>query len=174
MQMLNPELRRLATPANRTFSVKVPEGRGAGVKVCLDKLPAEKRVAFRTHTVARGQTLASVARQYGSKVSDIASANAIDASGAKRLAKGTELIIPIPRASVPPPRRASSATAAAASGMAEEAGTRVRIQYRIRPGDTLTAIAARYRTSVQELMSWNKLVAPQLAAGNLLTVYTHP
>jgi membrane-bound lytic murein transglycosylase D len=174
MQMLNPELRRLATPANRTFSVKVPQGRGAGVKVCLDQLPSDKRVAFRTHTVARGQTLASVARQFGAKVSDIASANAIDASAAKRLAKGTELIIPIPRASVPPPRRASSATAAAASGMADETGGRVRIQYRIRPGDTLTAIAARYRTSVHELMSWNNLSAPQLAAGNVLTVYTHP
>ena len=72
MQMLNPELRRLATPANRTFDVKVPQGRGASVRVCLDKLPADKRVTFRTHTVARGQTLASVARQYGTKVSDIA------------------------------------------------------------------------------------------------------
>jgi LysM repeat protein len=58
--------------------------------------------------------------------------------------------------------------------MADETGGRVRIQYRIRPGDTLTAIAARYRTSVQELMSWNNLSAPQLAAGNVLTVYTHP
>jgi membrane-bound lytic murein transglycosylase D len=87
MQMLNPELRRLATPANRTFDVKVPQGRGSSVRVCLDKLPADKRVTFRTHTIARGQTLASVARQYGTKVSDIASANAIDASQSKRLAK---------------------------------------------------------------------------------------
>jgi len=125
MQMLNPELRRLATPANRTFDVKVPPGRGPSVRVCLDKLPADKRVTFRTHTIARGQTLASVARQYGAKVSDIASANAIDASQSKRLAKGTELIIPIPRASVPPPRRAAPAAASPASEMADRKSTRL-------------------------------------------------
>ena len=134
-----------------------------------DVLP-DKRVTFRTHTIARGQTLASVARQYGTKVSDIASANAIDASQSKRLARGTELIIPIPRASVPPPRRAP----AAASETADITPERVRIQYKVKPGDTLTAIAARYRTTVHDLMSWNKLSGSQLAAGNLLTVYTRP
>ncbi len=170
MQMLNPELRRLATPANRTFDVKVPQGRGSSVRVCLDKLPAEKRVTFRTHVIARGQTLASVARQYGTKVSDIASANAIDASQSKRLARGTELIIPIPRASVPPPRHAP----AAATEMADLSSGRVRIQYKVKPGDTLHAIAVRYRTTVHELMSWNNLSGSLLAAGNLLTVYTRP
>ena len=174
MQMLNPELRRLATPANRTFDVKVPQGRGSSVRVCLDKLPADKRVTFRTHTIARGQTLASVARQYGTKVSDIASANAIDASQSKRLAKGTELIIPIPRAPVPPPRRAAPTAASPASEMADLSAGRTRIQYKVKPGDTLTAIAARYRTTVHELMSWNKLSGSQLATGNLLTVYTRP
>jgi membrane-bound lytic murein transglycosylase D len=172
LQSLNPELRRLATPANRTFDVKVPTGRGPAVRECLDKLPAAKRVTFRTHTVARGQTLATVARMYGTKVSDIASANAIEASQMKRLAKGTELIIPIPRASVPPPRRTESG--ASASAAADLATGRTRIQYRVKPGDTLTAIAARYRTTVQELMSWNNLSGSQLAAGNLLTVYTRP
>ncbi|HEV7499552.1 MAG TPA: transglycosylase SLT domain-containing protein [Vicinamibacteria bacterium] len=177
LQLLNPELRRLATPANRTFEVKVPPGRGPALRTCLDQLPPEKRVTFRTHTVARGQTLASVARMYGTKVSDVASANAIDASQGKRLAKGTELIIPIPRASVPPPRRAagaSSSTAMAdlATGAPNQTGAP--IQYKIKPGDTLTAIAARYRTTVQELMSWNKLSGPQLAAGNVLTVYRRP
>jgi membrane-bound lytic murein transglycosylase D len=177
LQTLNPELRRLATPANRTFDVRVPEGRGPGVHTCLEKLPPEKRVTFRTHTVARGQTLASVARIYGTKVSDIASANAIDAAHMKRLARGTELIIPIPRASVPPPRRAGAASTSEAADLAtgaSGAAGRTRIQYRIKPGDTLTAIAARYRTTVQELMSWNNLTGPQLAAGNLLTVYTRP
>jgi LysM repeat protein len=108
---------------------------------------------------------------YGTKVSDVASANAIDASQMKRLAKGTELIIPIPRASVPPPRRAAGASSAASADLATGAA---RIQYKVKPGDTLTAIAARYRRTVQELMSWNKLSGPELAAGNLLTVYTRP
>lgn len=169
VQLLNPELRRLATPANRTFDVKVPEGRGPALRRCLDDLPAEKRVAFRTHTLARGQTLASVARQYGAKVSDVASANAITPARSKRLARGTELIIPIPRASVPPPRSGGSST----RGSSLDA-SRVRIEYRIKPGDTLTAIAARYQTTIRELKSWNNLSGSRLAAGGLLTVYTRP
>ncbi len=174
VQGLNPELRRLATPANRTYDVKVPQGRGPSLKRCLTELPAEKRVTFRTHTVARGQTLASVARIYGAKVSDIASANAIEASKAKRLARGTELIIPIPRASVPPPRRSSPAATEVADLSTSGTPARTRIEYRVKPGDTLTAIAARYRATVRQLMSWNNLSGSQLAAGDLLTVYTRP
>ena len=40
VQLLNPELRRLATPANRTFDVKVPEGRGARARGLPGRLPA--------------------------------------------------------------------------------------------------------------------------------------
>jgi LysM repeat protein len=58
--------------------------------------------------------------------------------------------------------------------MADVSAGRTRIEYKVKPGDTLTAIAARYRTTVHELMSWNKLSGSQLAAGNLLTVYTRP
>jgi membrane-bound lytic murein transglycosylase D len=154
VQSLNPELRRLATPANRTFAVKVPQGRGERLTSCLETLPAEKRVAFRTHTVARGQSLSSIARQFGAKQADIAAANGL--SSGKRLARGTELIIPV--------------KAGAARQLA--AGTRTAIRHRIRAGETLTAIAQRYNTTVEDLMSWNNLSGTRLAAGNSLTVYT--
>ena len=60
------------------------------------------------------------------------------------------------------------------TAMADLGSGRVRIQYKVKPGDTLHAIAARYRTTVHELMSWNNLSGSLLAAGNLLTVYTRP
>ena len=60
---------------------------------CLETLPAEKRVAFRTHVVGRGQSLASIAKRYGAKPGEIASANSLGSG--KRLARGTELIIPV-------------------------------------------------------------------------------
>jgi membrane-bound lytic murein transglycosylase D len=154
VQSLNPELRRLATPANRTFRVKVPEGRGQDLTGCLETLPAEKRVAFRTHVVGRGQSLASIAKRYGAKAGEIASANSLGSG--KHLAKGTELIIPV--------------KAGAARDLA--AGTRTAVQHRIRSGDTLHALAQRYNTTVADLMSWNNLTGTLLAAGNTLTIYT--
>jgi membrane-bound lytic murein transglycosylase D len=130
----------------------VPPGRGPELKSCLATLPAEKRVAFRTHVVGRGQTLASLARRYGTKAADVAAANGIPPG--KRLARGTELIIPVK------------------PGAALDLAAGTRIQHRVRAGESLIAIAQRYKTTVEDLMSWNNLRGTRLAAGNLLTIYT--
>jgi len=154
VQSFNPELRRLATPANRTFKVKVPQGKGEQLEGCLETLPAEKRVSFRTHVVGRGQSLSAIAKRYGAEARAIASANNLGSG--KQLARGTELIIPI--------------KAGAARDLA--AGTRAPVQHRIRTGDTLHALAQRYNTTVADLVSWNNLTGTALSAGNTLTIYT--
>jgi len=162
VQALNPELRRLATPANRTFGVRVPRGHGDSARTCIANLPEDKRVRFRTHVVTRGQTLASIARANGVRARDIAEANNLRLKG--RLRPGTELIIPIsPRsrvvsASAPRPARA-------------EAEGRGRVRYRVRPGDTLVSIAAQYGTTVHDLQAWNGLHGSRIAAGHFLTIY---
>ncbi len=165
VRSLNPALRRLATPAGRDFDVRVPSGTGESVRTCLEALPAEKRVAFRTHIVGRGQTLASIARQYGTRSEDIAQANGI--ASARRLARGAELIIPIPpgvRAAARPPR------ASARLSETRDAG-RVRITHRVRRGDTLAAIAERYGATVAEIRAWNSLRSTRIAAGGRLTIF---
>lgn len=173
VQALNPELRRLATPAGRTYAVKVPTGSGTTTQTCLDAVPPERRVTFRTHTLSRGQTLSSVARMYGARAQDIASANGL--LSAKRLARGTELIIPIPPPSAP--ARSARAEVNAVSNVSRTApratNARVRVNYRIQSGDTLARIATRYKTTVRQLLAWNKGLRPsRLSAGDLLTVYT--
>ncbi len=169
---LNPELRRLATPAKRSFPLKVPSGSGDTIAACLASLPPEKRVTFRTHLIARGETLSSVARLYGTRVKDIAEANGLAPS--RRLAKGTELIIPV-RNPERPVVSAARQGRNAGEGRAEarpSGGERVRISYTVKAGDTLAAIASRYHTTVRELRAWNSLRGTRIAAGNTLTVYT--
>ena len=167
---LNPELRRLATPAGRSFQVKVPSGRGENAARCLAELPAERRASFRTHVVARGQTLSTIARGYGARVEDIALANGIVSS--RRLARGTELIIPIP-----PKARMSTLAALAAPRVPaprpNSGGDPARISYRIRRGDTLGSIADQYGVSVREIQAWNRLRGTRIAAGSLLTLFAH-
>src|SRR5262245_58905871 len=175
IQLLNPELRRLATPAGRTYSVKVPTGSGGSARECLDAIPAERRVTFRTHVLRKGETLSALARKYGSRAQDIASANGLTMS--KRLARGTELIIPVPppAAAAKGQRAGTVQTATNVSpGAPRPSSSRVRVNYRIQSGDTLTGIAARFKTTVRDILSWNKGLRPkQLAAGDLLTVYAH-
>jgi membrane-bound lytic murein transglycosylase D len=174
LQQLNPELRRLATPANRTFELKVPQGRAEALGACLETLPPEKKVQFRTHTVARGQTLASIAQANGVRARDIADANGLSLQ--RRLAVGTELIIPIaPRGKAAPPVRqaAQTSTPPAKVPPADLAvGKPSPIRYTIKPGDTLTAIASQYGTTIHDLQTWNGLHGTRIAAGSTLTIYT--
>jgi membrane-bound lytic murein transglycosylase D len=159
IQALNPALRRLATPAGRSFDLRVPEGRAQAVAECLRTLPPEKHVNFRRHVVRRGQSLSSIARANGVTARDIAEANGIPIH--RLLRRGTELIIPIPVR----PR-----VAAARHARGTEADAR-RVRYRIRRGDTLSSIATQYGTTVRELQSWNGLRGTRIAAGSVLTIY---
>ncbi len=150
VRALNPELRRLATPADRTFGLRVPAGRGQAVAQCVLSLPPEKRVNFRKHVVRRGQTLSGIARANGVSAVDVAEANNLKSP--RRLRPGTELIIPIPAK----PRVAQVR----------------RDSYRIQPGDTLASIAAQHGTTVRELQAWNGLRGSRIAAGDVLTIHT--
>jgi membrane-bound lytic murein transglycosylase D len=91
LQDLNPALLRRATPANRSFDLKVPEGTADEVAACLASVPRVK-----THVVrGRGVTRATVARQYGTRVSDLARINNLATRNRLKLERGTELIIPV-------------------------------------------------------------------------------
>ena len=161
LRELNPELRRLATPADRSYDLRVPTGRAETLRQCLADLPADKKVAYRKHVVRRGQTLASIARANGVSARAIAEANLLVPQ--RRLRPGTELVIPVPagKTRVVTARREAS----------KAPKDRDRVRYRIRPGDTLGSIAAAHGTTVRLLQSWNKLAGTRIAAGGVLTIY---
>jgi membrane-bound lytic murein transglycosylase D len=158
IRAMNPELRRLATPADRTFALRVPAGRAKDVASCLDQRPPEERVTYRVHKVQRGQTLGTIARANGVSAREVAEANGIALQ--RRLRVGTELIVPVPPG--PKVKRVRRDAPAAAE--------RDSVQHKIQPGDTLTSIAARYGTTVRELQAWNGLSSSSIAAGTVLTI----
>ena len=163
LRALNPELRRLATPADRRYSLRVPPGRGSGLGECLAALPAEKRARYRTVVVRKGQTLASIARANGVSTEVVAETNYL--TPGRRLRPGTDLVIPIPparTASAKPKATAPPVRRAAAHGSRE----RATVQYRIEPGDTLSSIAAEHRTTVGKLQAWNGLKGTRIAVGD--------
>lgn len=170
LQQLNPELRRLATPGGRTYHVKVPLGSGAAVLDCLAGIPPEKRLTLKTHTVARGDSLWSIAQRYGTTTRDVAEANRI--STRKTLSIGMGLVIPVPArmrsAAAAPARPARPAPA----GEPETAPASGSVRYVIKPGDTLAGIAEQYRTTVRDLQSWNGLRGSRITAGDTLTILT--
>jgi membrane-bound lytic murein transglycosylase D len=162
LRELNPELRRLVTPAYSSYDLRVPPGRGEQVRQCLAELPADQKVTYRKHVVRRGQTLSSIARANGVSAQAIAEANLL--ASPRRLRPGTELVIPVAadRARVVQARREAS--------RAGQDGDPVR--YRIQPGDTLSSIAADHGTTVRQLQAWNGLRGTRIVAGSLLTIYS--
>ncbi|MFZ5440028.1 MAG: LysM peptidoglycan-binding domain-containing protein [Myxococcota bacterium] len=104
-----------------------------------------------TYTVKKGDTLSGIASRFGTTVQSLAARNGI--RDPDRIYPGQRLLIsgtsgPVPSAPTP-------------SGGAST--------YRVRPGDTLSGIAARYGTTVSTLASLNGISNPNMIyAGQVL------
>jgi membrane-bound lytic murein transglycosylase D len=70
---LNPALLRGGAPAG--YHLRIPKGTTATLASALDQVPAASRASSRMHRVERGETLAAIARMYGSAPSAISAAN---------------------------------------------------------------------------------------------------
>jgi membrane-bound lytic murein transglycosylase D len=182
VQALNPELRRWTTPIRYPdYEVKVPVGTGPLLEQRLSQASPTELTALKWHTVRRGETLATVARQFQVKRSDLAEANNL--GEAARLRIGQSLLIP--RAPAPAMARrldrpapatavvsASRDVSGASSPARATSGTNVaRLVHEVKQGDTLYAIARLYRTTVDQIKLWNQLVHTRINPGDQLTIY---
>jgi membrane-bound lytic murein transglycosylase D len=186
IQALNPELRRWTTPVRTPkYDLKVPVGTGDALRARLTETSPESLTALQWHSVKRGETLLTIARQLKVKQADLAEANFISVKS--RVMPGQQLIIPrepttllAARADAPAPETqmavARQAVPAKAS-LASATNTRLEPQklvYRVKRGDTLSSIARLYNTSVASLKSWNArtIVGSQIHVGDRLTILT--
>lgn len=113
-----------------------------------------------THTIARGETLISVARQYGVTVNAIMEANGL--ANPNRITAGQELTIPGVAPS-PGPAPAAADTTAAPSGSG--------LTHTVRSGETLGSIAQQYGVAVGAIMEANGITNPdRLSTGQALTI----
>jgi LysM repeat protein len=128
-------------------------------------LPATA-VADVTHTVRRGETLTSIAAADGLSVARLAAANGLSIDA--QLTAGAQLQIPPqggPVEATSPATESDPVSAATAPSSSVSGG------YTVRPGDTLSAIAARYGTSPAALAAANGMsVNGVLLAGRTLAV----
>jgi membrane-bound lytic murein transglycosylase D len=90
LQDLNPALLKGVAPAG--YVLHVPKGTGSTLSASLQMVPAERRASWRMHKVAGGETLASIARQYGMAGGSIAAANGLQQASP---AAGDRLLIPV-------------------------------------------------------------------------------
>ncbi len=156
---LNPHLKRWSTPPGEPYRIKVPPGAGDSVTVKLAQVPEAERVRWRRHRVTRGETLAEIARDYGTSAEVIRQANNMRG---QTIHPGNYLLIPVVAGD--PGALAQESIAHAAKVNTEEQSV-----YVVRRGDTLGRIAKRHGTSVSQLMQWNSKSSTRIHVGERLT-----
>jgi membrane-bound lytic murein transglycosylase D len=158
---LNAELRQGTTPP-RPYEIKVPAGKGSVLLAKVEDIPvwSPPVPAFVTHRVARGETLSTIARRYGTSIQSIRATNRISNSNIIRV--GARLKIPT---------SASRASLAARSGGTKVVSKKEPIFHRVARGETLSTIARRYGTNVRDIMHANHLSSTNLIkAGSTLKI----
>jgi membrane-bound lytic murein transglycosylase D len=145
LREMNPALFGVVTPDDPAFVLHVPAGTRTELLATLQTIPASRWVGWRLHRVAAGDTLAGVAEHYHVHAGALAAAN--DLSAGDSLTPGKLILVPAP---------VMPAT----------------IYYRVRHGDTVGGIAARYRVSVRDVRLWNRLHSNLIHVGQVLLIHT--
>ena len=162
---LNPGYNRWATDPEGPHRMLVPIDNADSFEAALTTLPPEDRVRFTVHEVERRETLASIAKQYGSTVTVITKVN--DIKGGK-VTVGDSLKIPESSGELPD----KVLLAASRVDRPEQGGRRQRqIVYRVRAGETLASIARRHGMPVSSLAKLNNIgTADALVKGQRLVI----
>jgi membrane-bound lytic murein transglycosylase D len=180
IQALNPELRRWTTPVkDRDYELKVPAGTAEIVSAKLSDVPPADLASLKYYTVKRGETLLAISRKLRVSKADLAEANYLKVTA--RVAPGQKLMVPheatvlmAARTDRPVPATEARTTVAESGELAGGVpSNRIKTNYQVRRGDTLSSIARLFQTTVASIKSWNPRLggSANLLAGQKLTVY---
>lgn len=159
LQALNPELKRGMTPPDIEHYVRVPVGKSKPLQVALNAIPADKRASWRLQTAQSDDTFETIARRTG------VSESLLSAVNGGSLRPGQKVIIPSSTAL----RNVASVTPK--STTVETRNSAKIVSYKVRSGDNLGDVAARYGISVRDIATLNRIgTSTKLRAGQVLKV----
>lgn len=138
-----------ASPATPTPPPIGPTKTSAAVTATAVVIPTP-RVLTITHTVQVGETLAGIAKRYGTTTEAIMKANNLTSSNVR---VGQKLIVPLPPGSTPTPTPRQR-----------------QVTHIVQPGEYLELIAARYGVTVRAIMEANALTTDVIHPGQRLII----
>jgi len=153
LQDLNPALLRMTTPKDSSYDLRLPAGTAEKYQQTITGIPRDKRVWWRYHKVAPGESLSEIAKQFRTTSSAIAEVNSIAEDD--EVHAGDRLIIPVtPRAD-----------------LQRLAFSKKPTIYKVRKGDTVLSVADDFSVPVEKLRQWNRLKGNTLSVGRSLRIY---
>jgi membrane-bound lytic murein transglycosylase D len=163
---LNPAFHRWATDPTGPYSLLVPSDVAPGLEAALLGLTPEQRMRVQQYDVRPGDTVAAIARRFGTTPAVLRELNGMASS--ERLT--TDLALRVPAANYELPEKAARAAMLVDRGVAPRRGTRP-VVHVVRRGDSLWSIAQRLGTDVRTLASLNNMrTSDTLRAGQKLIV----
>jgi membrane-bound lytic murein transglycosylase D len=166
IKFLNPQLRRgLTPPDKKPYPVAIPKAKAEVFAANFPAIQAKEAELWAQkarsmggghlvrHKVRSGESLSVVAKKYGSTIKRIQRANKMGRSTVIRA--GKTILVPTGKE------------------YAAKNGDTKKVNYKVRRGDSLWKIAARYNVPLKDLMSWNGLKSNSiLRPGDRLVVKT--
>jgi membrane-bound lytic murein transglycosylase D len=149
---LNPGYNRWATDPEGPHRMLVPIDNADGFEAALTTLAPDERVRFSIHEVSKRETLAMIAKQYGTSATVISKIN--DLKGGK-VSAGDSL--KIPEISGELPDKVLLAAARVDRPQSDLGRKQHQIVYRVRSGETLSSIARQHGIPVSTLARLNNI-----------------
>jgi membrane-bound lytic murein transglycosylase D len=163
---LNPGYNRWATDPDGPHRMLVPIDNADSFEAALKTLSPEDRVRYAIHEVTRRETLASIAKQYGTSGSVISKIN--DLKGGKVTAGES---LKIPEISGQLPDKVLLAASRVDRPQSDLGRRQRQLVYRVRSGETLSSIARRHGIPVSTLARLNNMgTADALVKGQRLVI----
>jgi membrane-bound lytic murein transglycosylase D len=166
---LNPAFHRWATDPTGPYALLVPIDVAAGLETAILSLTPEQRMRVEQYEVRAGDSVASIARRFGTTPTVIRELNGMQASD--RLSSAGALRVPASNYQLPE-------KAARAAMLVDHRGSPRRgarpVLHVVRRGDSLWSIAQRLGTDAHTLANLNGMeVGDRLKAGQKLIVSEH-
>ncbi|MFO7326068.1 MAG: LysM peptidoglycan-binding domain-containing protein [Pseudomonadota bacterium] len=147
MYDLNPAYHRWATDPTGPHRLLVPVESAAAFRESLLQLTPDQRLRVERYTVREGDTVSSIAQQFGTSPQVLRELNQL--GNANNVVVGAELRVPSKVSSLP------AVVLQAAARVDSRGPDAVRAVHVVRKGDTLSGIARRYKVSVATLARIN-------------------
>jgi membrane-bound lytic murein transglycosylase D len=157
---LNPQHNRPVIAGADETTILLPYDKAAVFAAKLE-LTDQPMVTWQAYKLKANETLPQVAARFGLPLETLRTINGI----------GPRAKVPVGHALLVPSQAPSDATIASLQNAVFTTVPSGRSFYhRVRKGETLASIAARYDVTAQDLKAWNKSTGPSLVAGQKLRV----
>lgn len=169
--LLNPGFNQWATSPNGPHRLLIPVGKAKHFRSKLASMSEGNRVTWVRYVVKSGDNLALIAKNHNTTVGVIEDVNKMSTT---IIRVGQQLMIPVAGSSIESYTLSSHQRLLAKQRRASPKN-KVKIDYKVKPGDSFWKISQRYNTTSAQLAKWNGMnLNTPLIVGKTITIWLNP